>query len=405
MIRSRSDVADGEFPEMPPVEAFADFERRVEADFPSSPGAPPYDVADVPALRMVVASALSVRPPPPRRFLVEGMIPHGTVTLVSGDGGTGKSLLALQLGVAVAGRRTWLGIGVSHGGCVYVSAEDDLDEIHRRLAGIAEAEGLDLRELDGLQIVPLAGEGAVLAAAGRSGTLVPTPLWAVLQAKIGAAAPALVVLDTSADFFGGNEIDRAQVRQFVGMLRGLAMRADCAIVLLSHPSVAGMSSGSGLSGSTAWTNSVRSRLYLTKPTADEGGTIDPDLRVLSMMKLNYGPAGAEIRLKWQDGRFVNESNGDPTSMDTRAIEAKAEAVFLDLLQQFAMQDRDVSANPGRSYAPTQFAAHHQSRGVRKSALQDAMNRLLTAGRIRNEPFGPPSRRRSHLVFVDLGGGQ
>jgi len=46
----------------------------------------------------------------------------------------------------------------------------------------------------------------------------------------------------------------------VAMLRGLAFKADCAILLLAHPSVAGMSSGSGLSGWTSWDNSVRSRL-------------------------------------------------------------------------------------------------------------------------------------------------
>ena len=39
---------------------------------------------------------------PPREWLVDALVPMKTVTLFSGDGGTGKSLLALQLAVAVA---------------------------------------------------------------------------------------------------------------------------------------------------------------------------------------------------------------------------------------------------------------------------------------------------------------
>ena len=33
----------------------------------------------------------------PREWLVEGFIPNGTVTLLGGDGGSGKSLLAMML--------------------------------------------------------------------------------------------------------------------------------------------------------------------------------------------------------------------------------------------------------------------------------------------------------------------
>lgn len=124
--------------------------------------------------------------------------------------------------------------------------------------------------------------------------------------------PALLVLDTLADFFGGNENDRAQARQFIGMLRGLAIRHDCAVLLLSHPSVAGISSGVGSSGSTAWNNSVRSRLYLSRVTGEDGYEPNPDARRLAVKKSNYGRIGAEILLHWDKGVFVAEE------MPTRA---------------------------------------------------------------------------------------
>ncbi len=46
-----------------------------------------------------------------------------------------------------------------------------------------------------------------------------------------------------------------------------------------------------------------------------------------------------------------------------------------------------------------FAAHADAKGVNAKALEAAMNRLLKGKRIRVEKFGPPSRERSHLVFI------
>jgi Mrp family chromosome partitioning ATPase len=47
---------------------------------------------------------------PPREWIVPDYIPHKTVTLLSGDGGTGKSLLAMQLAAARALARDWIGL-------------------------------------------------------------------------------------------------------------------------------------------------------------------------------------------------------------------------------------------------------------------------------------------------------
>ena len=101
--------------------------------------------------------------------------------------------------------------------------------------------------------------------------------------------PKLIGLDTSADIFAGNENDRAQVRQFIGLIRGMAIDANAAVILCAHPSLTGMTSGSGLSGGTAWHNSVRARAYLRAATSQEGAGPGKDLRVLEFMKSNYGP--------------------------------------------------------------------------------------------------------------------
>jgi RecA-family ATPase len=123
-----------------------------------------------------------------------------------------------------------------------------------------------------------------------------TALFKALEAKLDELRPDLVILDTLADLFGGDEIKRPHARQFIGMLRGLAIKYGVTILLLSHPSLTGMTSGTGTSGSTTWSNSVRSRLYFERPKGSEGYE-DDDRRILTTKKSNYGRAGAEDALR------------------------------------------------------------------------------------------------------------
>jgi RecA-family ATPase len=208
-----------------------------------------------------------------REWLVEGLIPHRVVTLYSGDGGTGKTPTALQLIVAIAPRLQWFGKDVGAGPCLLYTAEDEADELHRRFAATVAKTGHELADLDGVRVIPMAGLDATLASS-RQGQLNWTRQFHKLKAEIQQFKPRLVVIDPAADVFGGNEIDRAEVREFVQKLAGVALDHDCAVVLLSHPSLTGLNSGTGTSGSTAWSNSVRSRLYL------QAAKDDPDRRAL-----------------------------------------------------------------------------------------------------------------------------
>ena len=58
--------------------------------------------------------------------------------LLAGDGGGGKSLLALQLAAAIATGTWWVGLDVQKGRVLVLSAEDDKDEMHFRLENIIE---------------------------------------------------------------------------------------------------------------------------------------------------------------------------------------------------------------------------------------------------------------------------
>lgn len=359
------------------------------------PFAPPEAYQEeIAALTFAPASALAGLPVPPRHWHVEDLIPGGTVTLFSGDGGTGKSLIALQLAVSTATGLPWIGREATPGRALFLTAEDDCGELHRRLADILRAEGLDFDRLENLLIRSLAGTDALLAVQDRkTGALTPTPLFDALEREIARVQPALVVLDTLADLTAGEENNRAHARQFVGLLRGLSIRHGCAIVLLSHPSLTGMASGSGLSGSTGWNASVRSRLYLDR-VRDGDYEANPDARRLVTKKSNFTRTGREIRLTWQAGVFAP----DPaqTGLDRLAASGKATRVFLALLDQLADQGRRVNHAGGQTYAPNIFAAHPDGEGISKRAFAQVMERLLGEGKIKVAEDGPPSKRRQFL---------
>jgi RecA-family ATPase len=342
------------------------------------------------------------QPVPERRWLVRNRIPMANVTLLNGDGAAGKTTITLQLGAAVVRGSDWLGAVVDEPGpCVFLSAEEDFDEVHRRLGAIVAHHGVSYRELGGLHIHCMPGEDSVLGQAGKDGVVRATPLLHRLEQSVCDIRPSLIAIEASADVFGGNENDRSQVRQFIGLLRGLALKSGAAVLLLAHPSLSGLSSGTGTSGSTAWHNSVRSRLYFTALKAkDDDEAADSDLRELRVMKSNYGPAGEIVKLRWDRGVFI--PNTGPSTLERIAAEATVDDVFLGCLDVKAAQGVSVSPATGKNYAPAVFESMTEAKKHKRRALARAQERLLSSGRIKIETVGPPSKQRQLIVRADHG---
>jgi RecA-family ATPase len=160
----------------------------------------------------------------------------------------------------------------------------------------------------------------------------------------------------------------------------------------------GINSGTGISGTTAWHNSVRSRFYMTAPKLEQGEQPDTDLRELQFKKSNYGPISNSITLRCQNGLFLPE--GGTSSLDKLALEQKAEEVFLALLTRFEREDRNVNEKPSsHTYAPAMFHKEREAKGLRKEQLEGAMRRLFEADKIHIAHYGRPSRPASRLKVV------
>lgn len=257
------------------------------------------DEVAAPFERVPVADLLDTVPPAPL-YWWQGLVPAGHVTLLGAHGGTGKSMLGLMLACAMAAGLPLFGLATRRAVVAYFSAEDPASVVRHRLHLICRAMGLDPAELEPrLHVLDATGGDPALfrevsAAGMRQGILTPTAQ--ALAEYMEAQDVDVLIVDNASDTYDASEIDRARVRAFMRNLSNLA-QPDRAVLLLAHvdkgTSRGDRSGTEGYSGSTAWHNSARSRLYLSR---DKDGAL-----LLEHQKHNLGPLCAPMRLLWPAG--------------------------------------------------------------------------------------------------------
>jgi RecA-family ATPase len=344
-----------------------------------SPSGEPW--AAPPRLAWLDMSNWDNEPVPERKWAIKDRVPLNQAGLFSGEGGTGKSIIELMKDAAHVAGKDWFGSLPEQGPAFYIGAEDEADELHRRLAAIAGHYGLTFKDLidGGLHVLCKLGEDATLCAVGKSGKVETTEFYRQLYEAAGDIKPKNISIDTLSRAFAGNEINRVEVYAFAMHMQALAMVANGSVTVLSHPSLQGISSGTGISGSTAWHGAFRFRQYLKGVKPDEGEQPDNDIRELAFKKNQYGPIGETLVLRYQRGLFLPERG--VTSLDKLAREAKAEEVFLHGLSQIIRQGRDaIAGEKSREFGPVLIATLPDAKAERlgKNELADAMTRLLTA---------------------------
>jgi RecA-family ATPase/5S rRNA maturation endonuclease (ribonuclease M5) len=335
-------------------------------------------------------------PMPERQWAIHNRVPLNQAGLFSGEGGAGKSIIELAKDVAHVMGKDWLGSMPEQGPAFYIGAEDDETEIHIRLANIAKHYGVTFEQLiaGGLYVLCLLGQDAVLCASnGKSGKIEVTDLYRRLYEVAGDLKPKNISIDTLSRVFAGNEIDRVQVYAFAMHMQALAMVAGGSVTVLSHPSLHGINSGSGISGSTAWHGAFRFRQYLTSVEPDSGEQPDDDLRELQFKKNQYGPKAETVVVRYQRGLFLPVPGVG--SLEKMAQDQQDDELFLTLLDQFDQQGRRVSDRiTAPNYAPAMFS---KMNGISKARFADAMNRLFATNQIHVATYGKPSNPHYKLA--------
>lgn len=322
-----------------------------------------------PLLTLVSVADVLTAPSPPPRFVWNGYLPRGVVSMLGAHGGTGKSYIALMLAVAAATGRPLFGVDTERTPVVFVSLEDAGHVVRYRLAHICREWGIAPEELDNLQVLDGTDNPELFATTGRdAGTT--TRSYAELCTL--AQGAGLVIVDNASDAYGGDEIQRRQVRAFIRSLGWIARDNDSAVLLLAHVDkntsrARRAEGGEGYSGSTAWHNSVRSRIFMTRD--EQGG-----LR-LEHQKINHGKLREPLQLFWpNDG--LPQVDLPPTGVVAHIADRVHTQALLKLIAEYSERGEHITtATTSRTHAAKLLAGESTyPKGLKSADVFDLLRR-------------------------------
>ncbi len=177
------------------------------------------------------------RLPEGERWLIDGFLTGGSLTVLAASPKAGKTWVALALAVGVASGTPALGrFHVPAPGRVLVfPAEDDVRSVRERIEGLCIAEGLELGDLP-LDIIT--ADTLKLDDEGDK---------AKLEQLLEHCRPKLLVLDPLVRLHSGAESYVGHIAELFGYLRGLQRKFEMAVLVTHHSAKSRAGSGVGQS--------------------------------------------------------------------------------------------------------------------------------------------------------------
>lgn len=274
----------------------------------------------------------------PRQWIARGYMMRGAVTILSGSGAAGKSMLSIGYAIALAHGIEW---GKFHplAPCrvALYNVEDDDDEQKRRLSAALRQHDLAPRDIAGrvLRCGPT-GVGTLLDFDGATGQISPTATWAAAEKMLDEFQPDVLFLDPLVELHTAGENDNTALRAIIAFFRGVAQARNIAIVIVHHARKGPQSPGDPdtLRGASAVVGAARVVLTCTVMSEEEAGTLNvpPDHRRsffrVDGAKSNYAPLR---EAEWYERMEYDLANGDLVSA---AVPWKAPTVALttDLIE-------------------------------------------------------------------------
>jgi putative DNA primase/helicase len=332
-----------------------------------------------PLLKPVSVADVLTNPASPPEFVWADYIPCGMVTLLGAHGGTGKSTIALMLAVCVAVGRPLFGAEVKPCKVLFASLEDSGAIVRHRLANICKLWNIDPLDLGDCMCIVDGTEYPELFSAEGRGAGELTDTYKELSTTIQAEGIGLVIVDNASDAFAGEEIQRRQVRAFIRALAMAVKPTNAGCLLLAHvdkttSKARKAEGGEGYSGSTAWHNSARSRLFLTR--GDDG------LLTLEHQKSNLGKMREPITLEWaNDGlpQLVEHGTGFGVDSQTQRQQGRADderaVILLRMIAEF--EGRGQYCHTGQTSRSNPYAVLKSESSFQKLKLNsDATKRIV-----------------------------
>lgn len=193
---------------------------------------------------------LQMKPP---TWMIEGLIPHNALVGLYGEPGCGKSFLSIGLALSVATGRDWHGHTVDQGYVLYVSAEGGAG-IGKRVHAWLTTYGCDRRTIANIPIAWLLESIPVYAGSDEMAQLVERITTEVDR------IPTLVVVDTLARCFDGDENQQQDMGRFIAGVDHLRSLWDATVIVVHHTRLA----GDRERGNTAFRGAADTMLHVEK---------------------------------------------------------------------------------------------------------------------------------------------
>lgn len=174
---------------------------------------------------MVALSEYKDNPPKLPEELIEGILRRGHKMLISGSSKAGKSFLLMELCIAIAEGRPWLGFNCRKGRVLYVNLEIDPASAINRFLKIYEALGLPMKHSDDIVIWNLRGHAVPLD------QLVPKLIRRVRDQHLDA-----IVLDPIYKVITGDENNASEMGAFCNQFDKICTETGCSTIYCHHHS-------------------------------------------------------------------------------------------------------------------------------------------------------------------------
>ena len=334
-------------------------------------------------------------PPPTQRWLFNNCLPVGKVALMVARGGTGKSQLSIQMAISVATGTAFISTWpiVEFGPAIMLCAEDDEDEIHRRLLKAANEMALLAadpacfyeRLRSNLFIKSVTGVNVQLTSMELSKEISPTDnVEKLLHTVREIKDVKLITLDPVSRFRGGQENSAEDTTRFVEVMERIAKETGATVLSIHHVNKASGSSGEQMQeasrGSSALTDGVRWQANLaamTSAEAKEYGVNEEDRPYylsLSITKNNYAPPQPKQILKRGSGGMLHHATLTSTKHQ------KAEDMLGKVAELVGSE-----AKRGALYSKTGFEVRFGGLDgqlkIGKVALRKLLDEALTSGKL------------------------
>lgn len=164
-------------------------------------------------------------PPELPEELIQGILRRGHKMLISGSSKAGKSFLLMELCVAIAEGRAWLGFSCRKGRVLYVNLEIDPASCINRFLKIYEALKMPKENMDNIVVWNLRGHAVPLD------QLVPKLIRRVRDQHFDA-----IVIDPIYKVITGDENSASEMGQFCNQFDKICSETGCAAIYCHHHS-------------------------------------------------------------------------------------------------------------------------------------------------------------------------